>query len=363
MDYYGCGDGEILGIIDLDSVNVNLFWHERRSGENCKAALKDGILNRYGRFDELRSDHAREFIGRAVSALKKDVGFFHSTTGGYNAKGNSTMERFWRFLGNCLSSLTDEQYANAKEHIQAIAFAWNTTISESLNVSPFEVHTGTKPRTIADGFLLQAETNSDIRISDITTAAAEFTRIACANADFNRNLTAAVLNNEGRKLRELKVGDHVKIYAPPGHKEAVRRNRKQKHMHSWKGPMRIEEKISGTVFALANEYNDKQTYERHLVNIRRWMGPIPDKAPLKITPQTSVDIEVGTIIAVRDEPTSKKLDLARIISITDETVKVSCFGTRSKKLQKAKFYEVYTEGSDVFLGKPTHNKKAAPWTW
>ena len=164
-------------------------------------------------------------------------------------------------------------------------------------------------------------------------------------------------------MRELNVGDHVKIFAPPGNKEAVRRNRKQKHMHSWKGPRHIEEKIPGTVFALANKYNDKQTYERHLVNIRRWMGPIPDKAPLKVIPQTSGDIEVGTIIAVRDEPTSKKLDIARIVSITDETVKVSCFGTRSKKLRKAKFYEVYTEGSDVFLGKPAHNKKAGPWAW
>jgi hypothetical protein len=168
-----------------------------------------------------------------------------------------------------LSSLTDEQYDNAKDNIQAIAFAWNTTVSESLNVSPFEVHAGTKPRMIADGSLMQSETNSNIHISDITTTAVEFTRIARANADFNRKLTADVLNKEGRKLRELKVGDHVKIFAPPGHKEAVRRNRNQKHMHSWKGPMRITEKVSGTVFVLADHYNNKQTYERHLVNIRR----------------------------------------------------------------------------------------------
>ena len=121
-----------------------------------------------------------------------------------------------------MSSLKNEQYANVKDHIQAIVFVWNTTISESLNVSPFEVHTGTKPRTIADGFLMQSETSSNIHISDITTTAAEFTRIARANADFNRKLTADVLNKEGRKLRELKVGDHVKIFAPPGHKEAVK---------------------------------------------------------------------------------------------------------------------------------------------
>ena len=73
---------------------------------------------------------------------------------------------------------------------------------------------------------MQAVTSLNIHISDITTAAAEFTRIARANVDFNRKLTADVLNKEGRKLRELKVGDHVKIFAPPGHNKAVRRNRK-----------------------------------------------------------------------------------------------------------------------------------------
>ena len=72
---------------------------------------------------------------------------------------------------------------------------------------------------------------------------------------------------------------------------------------------------------------------------------------------------MGSIITVRDEPSSTVLDWARIVSITDETVTVSCFGTRGKVLRTAKFYEVYTEGTDVFLGKPAHNKKAKPWTW
>jgi hypothetical protein len=325
MDYYGVGDGEVLGIIDLDSLRAELFWHDCRSGLNVKTALRDGILNRHGRFDELRSDHAREFIGRAVSELKREVGFFHSTTGGYNAKGNSTIERFWRFLGNCLSSLTDTQYANAREHVQAIAFAWNTTVSDSLNVSPFEIHTGVQPKTICDGFLAQSTTSAAIKISDIKTAAAEFTRLARANADFNRKLTADLLNQHGRKLRELKVGDHVKIFAPPGHKEAIKRDRKQKHMFQWKGPMHITEKNSGTQFVMVDQYDDKKTYERHLVNIRRWVGPVTDNAPVNST-HTS-DIEVGELVLARDDSRATRLDLAKVISMTNEAVTIACYET------------------------------------
>ena len=127
--------------------------------------------------------------------------------------------------------------------------------------------------------------------------------------------------------------------------------------------MRITEKVSGTVYALAYKYNEKQTYERHLVNIRRWIGPVPNEAPSVIAPHASGDIEVGSIVTVRDEPTSTKLDLARITSITDETVTVSCFGTRGTSLKSSKFHEVYTLGDKVFLGKPKHNNKAQPWTW
>ena len=228
-------------------------------------------------------------------------------------------------------------------------------------MSPFEVSTGVQPRTIADGFLAQSNSTAAINVSDIVTAAAEFTRLARANADFNRKHTADVLNEHGRKLRELKVGDHVKIFAPPGHKEAIRRNRKQKHMYTWKGPMRITDKISGTQFLLAYEYDEAKTYERHLVNIRRWVGPVPQSGP--VDNSSTSDIEVGELVLARDNSKSTKLDLARVISITDETVTTACYGTRTGNPKTAKFHAVYTEGSDVFLGKPSRNKNAKPWTW
>ena len=91
MDYYGIGDGQVLGSIDLDSLHIELACHEQRSAELCKEMLRDAILHRHGRFEELRSDHAREYVGRMLSQLKNDMGYFHSTTGGYNARGNSTI--------------------------------------------------------------------------------------------------------------------------------------------------------------------------------------------------------------------------------------------------------------------------------
>ena len=364
MDYYGVGDGEVLGIMDLDSTRVELFWHEHRSAELCLRSIRDGILNRHGKFDELRSDHAREFIGRIMSGLKQELGFKQTTTGGYHAKGNSKMERFWRYFGMAIRSLSDEQYAHAQDYIQSIVFAWNTTMSESLTVSPFEVHTGTQARTIADGFLTQRVSDEPIKIASITSAAAEFTRIARAHADFARKITAEGLNSRGRLLKPLKVGDMVKIFQPPSHAEAVRRRRKQKHMCPWTGPMKVTKKISGTHYLLENHYHPGKTYERHITNLRRWVGPIPEDEPLMTrgAPSGMSDIEVGDIVAARDTPTSPKVDIAEVTAVTDEAITLSCFGTRNGTPGKAKFHPVFTKGEAVYLGKP-RGVSAKRWTW
>ena len=98
-----------------------------------------------------------------------------------------------------------------------------------------------------------------------------------------------------------------------------------------------------------------------MVNIRRWIGPVPKNAP--VDSSYTSDIEVGELVLARDDPKATKLDLAKVISMTDETVTIACYGTRGKNPTTAKFYAVYTEGTDVFLGKPSRRKSAKQWTW
>ena len=364
-DYYGVGTQEIFGIIDLDSLNVTLTLHESRSADAVRRTIRDKILFREGRIDELRSDHAREFVGRAMTALSKETGYLATTTGGYNATGNSTMERFWGFLGVCLRSLSDKEYQNVGDYLQSMAFAWNSTESESLTVSPFNVMTGTTPRTIADGILAPTiESRGDLDIPAICASAAEYTRIARANADYMRKLNAENLNANGRLLKPLTVGSFVKIYMPPGHDQAVKHDRKAKHMLAWHGPMRITE-IDGTLYVLEYKYNTAQTYKRHLCNIRRWNGPVPDEAPQVTTdaakPEPIKDIEVGTLILARDAEGAKTLDLGKVIEIHEDEVTVQCYGTRGKSLKTAIFRPMFASKTNVSFGKSVDGM--VPYTW
>ena len=94
MDYYGVASGEILVMIDLDSLHVELAFHKTRYGEACVRAVRECIINRHEKIDELRSDHAREFIGVVMTHLKDKAQYQHTTMEGYNPTGNATIERF-----------------------------------------------------------------------------------------------------------------------------------------------------------------------------------------------------------------------------------------------------------------------------
>ena len=91
--------------------------------------------------------------------------------------------------------------------------------------------TGTTSRTHAGCFFTH-EPQADLNIAVIWVAAAEFTRMAAANADYTRKRNAEHLNKFGRQLCALKIGDMVKIFSSPNANEAKRRQRKVKHLES-----------------------------------------------------------------------------------------------------------------------------------
>ena len=94
MDFYGVGNSYVLGMIDLDSLWVELVHLPDRSADCVAQAIRDRILFRHGTPDQIQSDHAREFIGHVLTTLARTHGYMNTTTGGYNPTGNSKIESF-----------------------------------------------------------------------------------------------------------------------------------------------------------------------------------------------------------------------------------------------------------------------------
>ncbi len=69
---------------------------------------------------EFRSDNAPELMSGLVSAMKHYLGVEQITTGGYNPRGNTVVERFMHTLGHMLQIASNEEYNNLKDYLQCI---------------------------------------------------------------------------------------------------------------------------------------------------------------------------------------------------------------------------------------------------
>ena len=126
--------------------------------------------------------------------------------------GNSVIESFWSYFNICLRDLSDAEYANIEDHLQHIAWAWNTTIHTTTGVRPFEVMTGTSPVTLTDALVLPL-TTGPVNMSNIRAAARAYAQHAREHADFMRSKRAEVLfaSSDARPAAELAIRSKEKM--------------------------------------------------------------------------------------------------------------------------------------------------------
>ena len=324
MDFYSTAAEDakqILGIIDLDSLYVELYGSTDRTSDTVVRALESRVLYRYGTPREIRSDHAAEFVGRAAEGLSRSHGYKITTTQGYHPTGNSTIESFWRYLGRCLRSLSDEEYKNLSRYLPAIQWSWNISSSRTSSVTPFEIQHGAKPITSVEAsFIPKSSPSSDSSrkqyVEKVKKASKLFAQIAKNHGDFERKLVAELLNRRGRKARPFAIGDQVWIYSPPTGAEIARRSRKSKHLCQWKGPMTVTHKISPTSFTVASA-DRKHVFHRNIVNLRRVdeRVELPQIASQNIASEvTSETIShgIGDFVIVK-EPDEEWYSIAQIL--------------------------------------------------
>ena len=369
IDFHGVGaedaKANVLGAIDKNSLHVELDIMNHRTAENVERFIRDRILFRAGTPTNIHSDHARELIGSVMTRLANTFGYINTSTGGYCATGNSIIESFWQYFNICLRNLSDEEYLHIEDHLQHIAWAWNTTVHATTGERPFAINTGTSPVTLADSLVLPPPNNTRLDMSNIREAAAAYTTAAREHGDYMRKLRADMLNEKGRLSKPFVVGDHVKIYVPPSQGEAMRRRRKAKHICQWRGPLIITTKLSNTTFELKSYFNHTKTFRRHISNIRRWRGPLPDVNTDEnlMLPFVS-DVEEGEFVLVRDSPSARIVYLARVNAVDDNIIDVSAWGSTKSNQACAKFKPVMIlDDSLLPMINPRAGTACSPWKW
>ena len=152
---------------------------------------------------------------------------------------------------------------------------------------------------------------------------------------------------------------------PPGHDEAPRRQRKAKHIAQFRGPLRVDEKLSTSTFLLSCYFNPERKFKRHLTNIRRWIGPLPsrDENANGVPPASHDDVAVGDFLFVRgsNAPADKRIDLIRVSECDHETLKVRGYGRTGPNPSSCSFRPVFIrEDGFVQLVAPRRNQRVTP---
>jgi len=98
MDFHGLfktksGYDNVLGIIDLATKYLILIATKGREAAVVCHNLLYEVIARRGCPLLIHSDHAKEFISKAMTQLTQIIGCKATTTKGHNPQANATMER------------------------------------------------------------------------------------------------------------------------------------------------------------------------------------------------------------------------------------------------------------------------------
>jgi hypothetical protein len=349
MDFQGqgtalTGETEALALIDPTSRYVVVIPLANREARTWLQPFLDRIVFTFGAPDILHSDAAPEFLSEAVALLAKAVDMKTTTTMGHNAKGNGTIEVFWRFWNRCLRLLPDDHYVRWPDFASRIAFAHNTAQHESIgSVAPFQVYHGTPARNSLTSALVEepdVDENRELCLpGEFAEAVAVSTRIFCqlaANHDtFVKNETAARLNLTG-SAKTFQVGDKVKVRVPPTASQLEETGRRAKHITAWRGPCTIVERLSATTYSAVDDTSQRR-YERSIANLLPYRAKRAKvNADAAYSPTYSEPFAEDELIAVRDEPAGP-IYLARIMYVDPTEIRVHYYGCTEIALANATF--------------------------
>ena len=288
--------------------------------------------------------------------MNEYLGIEQITTGGYNARGNATVERFMQHLTANLTKCSKAEYDDIGLYLQAIAFAHNTSFSSSLNCTPFEAGHGLKARGISDARLSpRMQLNVELRGNEedcvthwdttvplkVIELASRFAKDAVKHSEWHRKMTADKLNQSGKPIDEKLLHDGMEVcfYKPPSQHEVIKKGRKAKHLHHYHGPAIIKQKIRSRTYELS--YNGK-TFKRdagmiipvrHLPDKDREFDPAEVPPPPTVAHSAGIPCREGELIICMDDSTHQDWYVAEITKVLDRHIQVNYFHTPSPPLE------------------------------
>ena len=198
----------ILVIVDHFTRFAQAYPTRNKSSKTAAEKIWNDFIPRFGFPTRLHHDQGKEFENELFKKLQQQSGMIRSRTTPYHLMGNGKCERWNRTILDMLRTLDSDQKADWKAHLNRLTHAYNCTVHEATDYSPFRLLFGRSPRLPIDAmFGLEREIGN-------TREWAERLRETYDLAQENARKAAGKNKKQyDKKLRStlLKAGDRVLV--------------------------------------------------------------------------------------------------------------------------------------------------------
>ncbi|KAI5744176.1 hypothetical protein M8J77_026412 [Diaphorina citri] len=258
--------------------------------------LKD-VVSTYGVPSVIRSDRGTHFLNEVVKNLTKALNITHLFSTSYSPRTQGRTERFNNTLADCLSHYVNETGRNWVKYLKPCVFAYNCSIHESLQYSPFYLLHGFEPTKVDELQILSKNTSHDL--------AEALEILHKVRKDMPLKLEKAQEKqkkyyDQSRKQVEYLPNDLVMVYYPQLNSQTCAKFGKH-----FRGPYRIVRQVTPVLYEVRVEKFGKLVNEKfHVDKLKKYS---PRKEHLGVV--TGQQVRNYSNILPHQEPANKIDDI------------------------------------------------------
>ena len=120
------------------------------NAEKTAEQLYKQIYTKYGIPEVVHSDRDATFLSKVLRELNKILGITHTVTTAYRPQSNGTCERLNGTIIDRIRTLNPREKPRWHMHLDILILAYNSTVHESIGISPFYAMFGRQPKIPLD---------------------------------------------------------------------------------------------------------------------------------------------------------------------------------------------------------------------